>query len=65
MPRWEQRLAHKEEVNWAPRSDVRVAGTLNRVTHPMKRAVETVAADVEERGNASGQRVVRSTTVSR
>ncbi len=29
-----QRAAHREEVNWAPRSDVMTAGTPNLLTHP-------------------------------
>jgi hypothetical protein len=31
-----QRAAHREEVNWAPRSDVMTAGTLNLLTHPLE-----------------------------
>ena len=29
-----QRAAHREEVNWAPWSDVMTAGTPKRLTHP-------------------------------
>jgi hypothetical protein len=33
-----QRAPHREEVNWAPQSDVMTAGTPKRLTHPLNSA---------------------------
>ena len=60
-----QRAAHTDEVNWGPRSEVIAAGTPKRATQWWSRAEAQAAADVEVRGTASGQRVVRSMMVSR
>jgi hypothetical protein len=41
------------------------AGTPNRATHPEKNAFAQSAAVMDASGNASGHRVVLSTTVNR
>jgi hypothetical protein len=48
------RPAHRADVNWAPLSDVMVAGTPNRDTQPAKRALAQSAAVMDESGMASG-----------
>ena len=60
-----QRAAHREEVNWAPRSEVMTAGTPNRTTHPEKNALAQSAEVTDASGSACGHRVVLSTTVNR
>jgi hypothetical protein len=60
-----QRPAHRVDVNWAPLSDVMVAGTPNRDTQPAKRALEQSEAVMNERGMASGHLEVRSIIVNR
>jgi len=60
-----QREDHKEEVNCAPLSLVMVSGTPNLWIHPWSRADAQSAAVVDDRGIASGQRVVRSMTVNK
>ena len=60
-----QRPAHRADVNWAPLSDVMVAGTPNRDTQPAKRALAQSAAVMDERGMASGHLDVLSIIVNR
>jgi hypothetical protein len=59
------RAAHKADVNWAPLSDVMVAGTPNLDTQPAKRALAQSAAVMDERGTASGHLNVLSIIVNR
>ncbi len=47
------RPAQRADVNWAPLSDVMVAGTPNRDTQPAKRALAQSAAVMEASGMAS------------
>ncbi len=54
-----QRPAHSGDVNWAPLSDVMVAGTPNQDTQPAKRALAQSAAVMDERGMASSHLEVR------
>ena len=58
-----QRPAHR--VNWAPLSDVMVAGTPNQETQPAKRALAQSEAVMDERGMASGHLDVLSIIVKR
>jgi hypothetical protein len=55
------RPAHRGDMNWAPLSNVMVAGTPNLDTQQAKRAV----AVMDERGMASGHLEVRSIIVKR
>ena len=57
--------AHREEVNWAPRSEVMIDGTPNRPIQPAKRAFAQAAAVMEARGITSGYLVVLSMMVNR
>ena len=59
------RPPHKADVNWAPLSDVMVAGTPNRDTQPAKRALAQLAAAMDDSGMASGHLEVRSIIVKR
>jgi len=59
------RAAHKADVNWAPLSDVIVAGTPNLGIQPAKTALAQSAAVMEGSGIASGHRDVLSITVNR
>ncbi len=59
------RPAQRADVNWAPLSDVIVAGTPNRDTQPVKRALAQSAAVMEASGMASGHLKVRSMIVNR
>ena len=52
-------------MNWAPLSDVMVAGTPNQETQPAKRALAQSAAVMDERGTASGHLDVLSIIVNR
>jgi hypothetical protein len=52
-------------VNWAPLSDVMVAGTPNRDTQLAKRALAQSAEVRDERGMASGHLEVLSIIVNR
>jgi len=45
--------AHSSEVNWAPRSDVRWAGTPKRATHWLMRVSLQVSVSIMVRGTAS------------
>jgi hypothetical protein len=51
---------HRADMNWAPLSDVMVAGTPNWDTQPAKRALSQSAAVMDERGMARGHLEVRS-----
>ncbi len=53
------------DMNWAPLSDVMVAGTPNRDTQPAKRALTQSAAVMDVSGIASGHLEVRSMMVNR
>jgi hypothetical protein len=57
--RWDQ----MEEVNWEPRSEVRIWGRPKREIQWEQRASAQAEAVVEERGMASAQRVVQSMRV--
>jgi hypothetical protein len=59
------RLAHREDVNWAPLSEVMVAGTPKRDTQPVKRALAQSAAEMEASGMASGHLDVLSMMMNR
>jgi hypothetical protein len=59
------RPAQKADVNWAPLSEVMVAGTPKRDTHPAKRALAQSTAVREASGMASGHLDVRSMIVNR
>ena len=48
------RPAQRADVNWAPLSDVMVAGTPNLVTQPAKRALAQSAAVMEASGEQVG-----------
>ena len=49
-----------EDVNWAPRSEVILAGTPNLAIQPEMRALAQSAADMEDRGTTLGQQKVLS-----
>jgi hypothetical protein len=59
------RPAHMTEVNWAPLSDVMVAGTPNWDTQLAKRALALSATVMDESGMTSGHLEVRSINVNR
>jgi hypothetical protein len=59
------RAAHRADVNWAPLSDVMVAGTSNLETQPAKRALGQSMAVMNRSGMASGHLDVLSITVNR
>ena len=59
------KLIESSEVNCEPRSEERSEGIPKRATHVPMNVRATSEADVEERGTASGQRVVLSTMVKR
>ena len=63
MLRRQQSWNQREEVNCGPRLEVITEGTPNREIQVWMRAVAQTAAAVEERGMASGQRVVWSMMV--
>ena len=65
MPNKLQSEDQREDMNWEPRSEVMVVGTPNLEIHPENKAWAQLAAEMAERGIASGQRVVRSITVRR
>lgn len=65
IPRVEQTWAQMADVNWAPRSEVKVAGTPNREIQPWNRAEAQLAVDISARGRASGHLVDLSTMVKR
>ncbi len=57
-----QGAAHNADVNWAPLSDVMMAGTPKREIQLANRALAQSAAVMEESGIASGHRDVLSIT---
>ena len=59
------RPAHRADMNWAPLSEVMVAGTPKRDTQPAKRALAQLAAVMEANRMASGHLDVRSMMVNR
>jgi hypothetical protein len=60
------KLGHpKGDVNWAPLSDVMVAGTPNLETQPAKRALAQSAAVMDWSGITSGHLDVLSIMVNR
>ena len=64
-PNWLHKPSHNFDSNWAALSVVIVAGVPNRDIHPLKKASATVSALISTSGIDSGQRVKRSTQVSR
>ena len=58
-------LSHNFASKWAPLSVMTVAGVPNRAIHLLRKASATVSALISTSGMASGQRVKRSTQVSR
>jgi hypothetical protein len=61
--RREESWLQREEVNWEPRSEVRVWGIPKRAIQEEHRASAQAAGDKEERGTASSHLVVLSTIV--
>jgi hypothetical protein len=59
------RPTQREDVNWAPLSEVMVAGTPKRDTQPAKRALAQSAAVIEASGMASGHLDAPSMMVNR
>jgi hypothetical protein len=59
------RPAHMAEVNWAPLSDVMVAGTSNCDTQLAKRALAQSTTVMDESGMTSGHLKVGSINVNR
>ena len=59
------RPAQRADVNWAPLSEVMVAGTLKRDTQPAKRALAQSAVVMKASRMASGHLDVRSMIVNR
>ena len=55
--------AQSAEVNWAPRSEVRLVGMPNLAIHPLMRASAHVVAEMSLTGTASGHLDQRSTIV--
>ena len=62
---WLHKLSHNYDSNFAPLSVVIVAGVPKRAIQPLKKVSATVSARISTNGMASGQRVNRSTQVSR
>ena len=65
IPRVEQTRDQREEVKWAPLSEVRVEGTPNLEIHELMKTLAQESADVEDMGMASGHLVVLSMIVKR
>ena len=65
IPREEQTPAQMEDVNCAPLSEVRKAGTPNLDTQVDKKARVQDSAKIELNGATSGHRVVQSIKVRR
>jgi hypothetical protein len=59
------RPAHMAEVNWAPLSDVMVAGTPNCDTQLAKRSLAQSTTVMDESGMTSGHLKVGSINVNR
>ena len=57
--------SQREDINCAPQSEVILAGTPNRKIQPEIRALVQSAAEMEDRGTASGQHEVLSRMVKR
>ncbi len=53
------------DANCTPLSEVRVEGTLNRLTHPVKKAAAHSSVEVPQMGTASAHLVLLSTIVKR
>ena len=65
MPRRAQSEHQKEKINCGPLSEVITTGTPKRLIQDEKSARAQSEEDVEDRGIASGQRVVLSIIVSK
>ena len=65
IPNWLHKPSPNFDSNWAPLSVVIVAGVPNHAIHPLKKASESVSALISTSGIVSGQRVKRSTQVTR
>ena len=65
VPMTSQSRAHSAEVNWAPWSDVRWAGTPKRATHWLMRASLQVSVSMLARGTASSSLLDLSMMVNR
>ena len=65
IPNWLHKPSHNFDSNWVPLSVVIVSGVPKRAIHPLKKASATVSARISTIGMASGQRVKRSTQVSK
>ena len=65
IPNWLHKPSLNFDSNCAPLCVVIVVGVPNRAIHPLKNASATVSALISTSGMASGQRVKRSTQVSR
>jgi len=65
IPKAEQTPVQTEEVNWVPRSDVRVAGTPKREIQVEINARTQDSAVIDCSGATSGHRVVLSIIVNR
>ena len=65
VPNWLHKPSHNFDSNWAPLSVIIVAGVPNRAIHPLKKASASASALISTSGIASGQRVKRSTQISR
>ena len=63
MPRIWQTPAQTEDVNCAPLSEVKVAGTPNLDIQGELKALTQVSVEIEDIGTASGQRVVQAIMV--
>jgi hypothetical protein len=50
------KVAHREEVNWTPQSDVMTTGMPNLLTYPCNQAFAQSTAVVAAIGRASGHR---------
>ena len=65
IPNWLHKPSHNFDLTWAPLSVVIVAGVPKRAIHPLKKASATVSTRISTIEMASGQRVKRSTQVSK
>jgi hypothetical protein len=62
---WHVRVSQTEEQNCLPRSEVIFSGTPNLDTQPPTKESAQLAAEVEQSGIASTQRVDLSTTLNK
>jgi hypothetical protein len=60
-----QIFPHNAEVNWAPLSEVKCAGTPKRNTHVVKKALAQSIAEIEAKGTTSTHLVALSIMVKR